>query len=63
MNVGDRVKIRKSPYMAPSLQPGRTGRVVSLDFGNINIVTDDGHEDGAGELDWPFDLSELEVIE
>lgn len=62
MKVGDRVKIVHSPYMAESLQAGRTGRIVGLDFGLVNIVTDDGHADGAGDLDWPFDPQELEVV-
>lgn len=63
MNIGDRVKIVHSPYMAESLQVGKTGRVVSLDFDLVNIITDDGHADGAGDLDWPFDPNEVEVID
>lgn len=62
MNIGDRIKIIHSDYMAESLQVGRTGRIVGLDFGLVNIVTDDGHQDSAGDYDWPFDPQELEVL-
>ena len=63
MKVGNRIKIVYSPYMAESLQPGKTGRIVSMDFGMISIITADGHADGAGDLDWPFEARELVVID
>jgi hypothetical protein len=63
MNIGDRVKIVESAYVAEALQPGKTGRIVGLDFGLVNVVMDTKHPDTSGDLDWPFDPFELEVIE
>jgi hypothetical protein len=62
MKIGDRVKILHSPYVNPSLQPGKTGRVVAVEDDLYNIVMDDSHPDSFGDLDWPFDAQELEVI-
>lgn len=62
MNIGDRVKIVHTPYVANSLQVGKTGRVVRMMFGLVDVVMDDGFPDGDGAVDWPFDPEELEVV-
>lgn len=66
MKVGDRVKIVSTPYENKSLQPGKTGRIVKLtDEGcddMFDVVMDDFHPDSLGDLDWPFETHELEVI-
>jgi hypothetical protein len=62
MRVGDKVKILHSPYVNPSLQAGKTGRIVFMQGGGADIVMDDMHPDTYGDLDWAFDESELEVI-
>lgn len=62
MKVGDRVKIVSSPYVHESLQPGKTGRIIDRDYGLLRVVMDDQHPDGSGDLDWPFDAYELEVV-
>lgn len=62
MKVGDRVKIVASPYVNTSLQPGRTGRIVAIEYNLYAVVMDDLHPDSLGDLNWPFDAYELEVI-
>lgn len=64
--VGDKVQIVSSPYVHTSLQPGRTGRIVGKTMGAegiFDVVLDDSHPDSTGDLDWPFDAHELEVIQ
>lgn len=57
MEVGDRVKIVRSIYLAEELQAGATGVIVGVDDSIIDVRIDDDTEDF-----WPFEVSELEVI-
>jgi hypothetical protein len=62
MKIGDRVKIVSSPYVAEELQPGKTGRIVALDYSLVQVVMCDEHADSDGDYNWPFDEQELEVV-
>lgn len=64
MNIGDSVKIVATPYVHDSLQPGKIGRIVEVMSGNtFNVVMADEHQDGEGDLSWPFYKDEIEVID
>lgn len=64
MNIGDKVKIVKTPYAAPELGVGHTGRIVdvcSQDYARMyDVEMDSGRV--LGFLDWPFYEDELEMI-
>lgn len=62
MKVGDKVRIVKSPYVAESLQPGKTARIVKVTFDGFEVVTCDEYADKDGDLSWPFYPYELEAI-
>lgn len=62
MKIGDKVRIVHSPYMADELQPGKTGRIVRIIGDIYDVVTCDCHTNEGGDLNWPFEYYELEVI-
>lgn len=62
MKIGDSVKIKHSPYENPKLQPGKIGRIVWIEDDLVNVVMVDMTPDTFGDLDWPFDAHELEVV-
>jgi hypothetical protein len=60
MNVGDKVRMIGSPYRGAGIKDGCTGVIAQIDHNMYEVQPDEHHPEG--EL-WPFDESELEVIQ
>lgn len=64
MKAGNRVKIVNGPYIAPELQKGKCGWIISMEEdGYIEVEMESGYSDDNGDVLWPFCRSELEVVD
>lgn len=68
LKAGQSVRIKTSPYMAPHLQAGETGKVLEIKYNNasqchVAVVKMDNGWCGLGSNAWGFPVDYLEATD